>query len=141
MLNGISCHCRKEVYSLECKYFKYFLNGFFATLYIFLACAYTDLFLHVAVNSIQQSTVIFLLFRIFTISSIAIWWRYFYVHNNGTYSNFPFQSLWIDRENQKHSLSLQSMRTSQVSHNSATVLFSQFNALWSSYAASFQSHH
>jgi len=57
------------VYSLECRYF---LNGFFATVYTSLACAYTDLFLHVAVNSTQQSAVIFLVLRIFTVSSVAI---------------------------------------------------------------------
>jgi hypothetical protein len=35
-------------------------------------------------------------------------------HKNGRCSDFPFQSLWMDRENQKHGLALQSMRTSQV---------------------------
>jgi hypothetical protein len=49
---------------------------------------------------------------------VTIHWRFFYVHNNGTYSDFCFQYLWMDWEKQKHDLLLKSMKTSQVSHNS-----------------------
>ena len=49
---------------------------------------------------------------------VIIRWRFFYTHNNGTYSCFLFQSLWMDWENQKHGLVLMSMKTSQVSQNS-----------------------
>jgi len=49
---------------------------------------------------------------------VAFHWRFFYTHNNGAYSYFLFQSLWMDWENQKHGLVLISTKTSQVSHNS-----------------------
>jgi hypothetical protein len=35
------------------------------------------------------------------ITLFTIRWRSSYTQHNGTYSNFPFQSLWVVRENQK----------------------------------------
>jgi hypothetical protein len=48
----------------------------------------------------------------------AIRWMFFYTHNNGTYSYFLLQSLWMDWEIQKHGLAFMSMKTSKMSHNS-----------------------
>jgi len=48
---------------------------------------------------------------------VAFCWRSFYAHN-GTYSDVLFHSLWMDQENQKHGLALQSMGNSQVPYDS-----------------------
>jgi len=50
--------------------------------------------------------------------TITFCWRSFYAHNNGTYSDVLFHSLWMGQENQKHGLALQSMGNSQVPHDS-----------------------
>ena len=57
-------------------------------------------------------------------------------HKNGRDSDFPFQSLWMDRENQKHGLALQSMRTSQVLiilfiYKCHFIMFVRYNTLCS----------
>ena len=41
-----------------------------------------------------------------------------HTHNNGTYPDFPLQSLWKDRENQKHGRALQSTRSFQLPYYS-----------------------
>lgn len=50
--------------------------------------------------------------------TVAFCWRSFYAHNNEIYSDILFHSFWMDQENQKHGLGLQSMRNSQVPHDS-----------------------
>ena len=49
---------------------------------------------------------------------VAVRLRSSYTHNNGTYSDFPLEPLWMDRENRKPDLAFQSRRTSQVPYNS-----------------------